>query len=155
MQHLINQIHKRLIKSSKTLATAESCTAGFLSFLLTRLSGSSRYFILGLTAYSNFVKENILNIPASIIRKNGAVSKEVALLMAGNIRKLANADLGIGLTGIAGPTGAVPSKPIGTVFIAISTKNESVCKKCVFKGNRNSIRKQSALKALQLLKDFL
>jgi len=155
MHRVIIQIHKRLIKSSRTLATAESCTAGLLSFLLTRLSASSQYFILGVIVYSNQAKENILKIPASIIRKKGTVSKEVALLMARNIRRLANTDLGIALTGIAGPTGALPSKPIGTVFIAVSTKNKTVCKKFIFKGNRNSVRKQSALKALQLLKTFL
>ena len=155
MQNLINQIHKRLIKNSETVATAESCTAGHLSFLLTRLSGSSQYFILGVTAYSNQAKEDILNIPALTIRKNGAVSKKVALLMAENIRRLAKTDFGIAITGIAGPTGATLSKPIGTVFVSVATKNKTACKKFVFKGNRNSVRRQASLKALQLLKTFL
>lgn len=155
MQNLIDQIHKRLIKNSETVATAESCTAGLLSCLLTRLSGSSQYFIMGLTAYSNQAKEDILSIPALTIHKNGVVSKEVALLMAKNIRKLAKTDFGIAITGIAGPTGATLSKPIGTVFIALVTQNKNICKKFVFKGNRSSIRKQASLKALQLLKTFL
>jgi len=155
MQNLIMQIHKRLLKSGKTLGTAESCTAGLLSSLLTQFSGSSKYFILGLTTYSNQAKENILGIPASIIRKKGAVSQEIALLMAQNVRKLAKTNFGISITGITGPTGGTPQKPVGTVFIAISSKNKNACKKFVFKGNRSTIRKQASLKALQLLKTFL
>jgi len=155
MQHLIIQIHKRLLKSGKTLATAESCTAGLLSSLLTQFSGSSRYFILGVATYSNQAKENILRIPAAIIRKKGAVSKEVGLLMAQSVRKLAKADFGISITGIAGPTGGTPQKPVGTAFISLSTKNKNICKKFIFKGKRNSVRQQAALKALQLLKTFL
>jgi len=155
MQDLILQIHKRLLKSRKTLATAESCTAGMLSCLLTQFPGSSKYFILGVATYSNQSKEDILKIPASLMRKKGAVSQEVTRLMAQNVRELAKADLGISITGIAGPTGATPRKPVGTVFIAISSKNKIACKKFVFKGNRNSVRKQATIKALQLLKTFL
>ncbi|MDD2679987.1 MAG: CinA family protein [Candidatus Omnitrophica bacterium] len=151
MQNLIKQAHKRLLKSGQTVATAESCTAGLLSSLLTLLPGSSRYFILGITTYSNKVKGSVLKVPAALIRKKGAVSKETALLMAQKVRKLAKADLGISITGIAGPDGGTPRKPVGTVFIALSSKNKSSCKKFVFKGNRNSIRKQAAIKALQLL----
>ncbi len=155
MQNIIGQIHKRLIKSAKTIASAESCTGGLLSVLLTQLPGSSQYFILGVTVYSNQTKENILKIPALSIRKYGAVSEKTALAMAQNIRKLAKTDFGIAITGIAGPTGSTASKPIGTVFIALATKNKTVCKKFVFKGNRNSVRKQASLKALQLLKTSL
>lgn len=151
MQNLIKQAHIRLLKSRSTVATAESCTAGLLSALLTQFSGSSAYFILGIATYSNRAKEDILKIPASLIRKNGAVSKEVALLMAQKVRKLAKTDLGISITGIAGPAGATPQKPVGTVFICVSSKNKNTCKKFIFKGNRNSVRKQAALKALQLL----
>jgi PncC family amidohydrolase len=151
MQNLIQQAHLRLLKSGKTVATAESCTAGLLSSLLTQLPGSSRYFILGITSYSNQVKQNVLRIPASAIRRRGAVSKETALLMAQNVRKLAQADLGISITGIAGPGGGTARKPVGTVFIALSAKNKNSCKKFLFKGKRNAIRKQASLKALKLL----
>jgi PncC family amidohydrolase len=152
MPNLIQKIHTFLLKSGKTISTAESCTGGLLSSMLTELSGSSKYFILGVVSYSNAAKTNILNISAGTIQKNGAVSKEVALLMAKNIRKIAKTDFGIGITGIAGPTGGSKDKPLGTVFIAISDKNKSVCKKFVFKGNRWSIQKQAASKALQLLR---
>ncbi len=152
MPSLIKHIHKSLIKASKTIATAESCTGGLLSSFLTQLSGSSQYFTLGVTVYNNQAKRSILKIPASVITKRGAVSKDVASLMAKNIRKITKANFGIGITGIAGPTGATSNKPIGTVFIAVANKNRTICKRFIFHGNRASIRKHSALKALQLLK---
>ena len=155
MQSLIKHIHKALIKSAKTIATAESCTAGLVSGLLTQLSGSSQYFILGVTAYSDQTKKMILKVPASVITRNGAVSKVTASLMAKNIRKIAKTDFGIAITGIAGPTGATLNKPVGTIFIAVAGKNNTLCKRFLFRGNRNSIRKQAALKSLQLLKLFL
>ena len=154
MQNIAGYIHKSLLKTGKTIATAESCSGGILSGLLTQYSGSSRYFILGVVTYSNQTKVNILKIPASTIAKKGAVSKEVASLMAKNIRRIAKTDLGIGITGIAGPTGAMPGKPVGTVFICVTNKNETICKKFIFRGSRASIRKQSALKALDLLRRF-
>ena len=155
MQNLIKQLHTRLLKAGSTVATAESCTAGLLSSLLTKFSGSSLYFILGVATYSNKAKTKVLGIPASTIRKYGAVSKKVALLMAKNVRKLAKADVGMSITGIAGPTGGSLAKPVGTVFIALSSKNKITCKKFIFKGNRNAIRKQANLRALELLNKFL
>ena len=151
MQHLINEIHKRLKKSRKTVAVAESCTAGLLSTLLTQLPGSSQYFILGVVTYSNRAKEAILKIPHSVIVKNGEISKIVATTMAQSIRKIAKTDFGIGITGIAGPTGGLPGIPVGTVFIAVDSKSKKVCKKSLFAGSRTTIRKKSALKALELL----
>ena len=155
MQNIAGYIHKSLLKTGKTIATAESCSGGILSGLLTQSSGSSRYFTLGVVSYSNQAKIRILKIPASTIAKKDEVSQEVASLMAKNIRRIARTNLGIGITGIAGPTGARPGKPIGTVFICVANENKTICKKFIFRGNRVSIRKQSALKALQLLKQIL
>jgi nicotinamide-nucleotide amidase len=155
MKGLIEQIHKTLIKKQKTLAVAESCTGGLVSVLLTQIPGSSQYFILGVVVYSNKTKQTLLKIPARLIAKKGAVSKEVAQKMAQSVRKIAKADFGIGITGIAGPTGGTFKKPVGTVFIAIDGKNKKLCKKFLFKGNRIVIRKKSALKALELLKKIL
>ena len=152
MERIVREIHKLLIKKRKTVAVAESCSGGLLSTYLTSLSGSSWYFILGVIAYSNRSKSNILKIPAQRIVKKGAVSAEVALQMAQQVRKLAHTDFGIGITGIAGPTGGSIQKPIGTVFIAIASKNNSFCKKFCFKGTRAVIRKQAAFKAIALLK---
>jgi len=135
----------------KTIAVAESCTGGLTSYLLTEKSGSSKYFMLGVVAYSNQAKAKILGIPQGLIRKKGAVSSDVALLMAKNVRTIAKTDFGVGITGIAGPTGGSKEKPVGTVFIAIANKDHTVSRKFLFKGNRSSVRKQAALKALKLL----
>jgi len=151
MEYIVTQTHNLLIKNKKSIAVAESCTAGFLSSLLTQIPGSSQYFILGVIAYSNKAKENILKIPAHIIAKKGAVSKNVAKLLAKSVRLMAKTDFGIGVTGIAGPGGGSKEKPVGTVFIAIDTKNKKICKKFNFNGSRSAIRKKTALKALELL----
>jgi len=159
---LLKQIHKKLLRKEKTVAIAESCTGGLLSSFLTRLPGSSNYFLLGVVAYSNKSKEMILGIPLGIIAKYGAVSRQVAICMAQNIRKKIQADFGISITGIAGPVkmlrihGASPaeataSKPVGTVFIALANKNKTLCRKFNFSGNRENIRKKSTREALRLL----
>ncbi len=153
-QHIVEQIHTSLIKNKKTVAVAESCTGGLLSNILTQLSGSSKYFILGIVTYSNKAKENILKIPRQLIAKKGAVSGEVAQKMAQQVRKLAKTDFGIGTTGIAGPTGATAQKPVGTVFMAINSGKKNICKKYHFKGNRAAIRKKAAWKSLELLREL-
>ena len=148
---IVNQIHKSLLKSNQTIAVAESCTGGLLSTLLTDLPGSSKYLILGVVAYNNKVKESILKVPHSILLKNGAVCREVARKMAQSVKKIAKTDFAIGITGLAGPSGGSPQKPVGTVFIAVTDKNKTICKKFLFTGNRSTIRKKSALKALEML----
>ena len=155
MEPLINQIHKLLIKNKKTLAVAESCTGGLLSYLLTSISGSSKYFILGLVVYSNKSKTSILNIPVPTITQKGTVSKEVAERISQSVRKLAKTDFGIGLTGIAGPTGGTIHKPVGTVFISVNSKKQKICQEFHFQGSRKHIQKAAALKALQLLKRLI
>ena len=155
MELNINQIHKLLVKSKKTVAVAESCTSGLLSNFLTQIPGSSKYFILGVVVYSNKAKESILKIPANIIAKRGAVSKNVAELLAKSVRLIAKADFGIGITGIAGPSGGSKEKPVGTVFIAIDSKNKRLCKKFIFTGNRLTVRKKAVLKALELLSGLI
>ncbi len=152
MQPIILQIHKLLIKKQKTLAVAESCTGGLAGAMLTSLSGSSRYFLLGITAYQDLIKQNVLKIPAAVISRKGAVSEEVAQAMARSVRKIARADFGIGITGIAGPTGAAPNKPVGTVWIAVSGRNSTISRVFLFRGNRSRVREQAALKSLTLLK---
>ena len=152
---IIRQIHKLLINKKKTIAVAESCTGGLISAALTSLSGSSRYLILGITSYSNKAKEVVLKIPHSVIKKNGAVSKETAELMAKNVRNIAKAQVGISTTGIAGPTGGTAEKPVGTVFICLSTEGTLRTKKLVLKGNRQSIRKQTLKASLNLIKKYI
>jgi PncC family amidohydrolase len=155
MERLITQIHRVLLRNRFTVAAAESCTGGILSGMLTSISGSSGYFKLGMVVYSNETKKNILKIPEKLIADRGAVSKEVAALMAERIRKLGKTTFGIGITGIAGPTGGTPRKPVGTVFIAVNSVNKSVCRKFNFTGSRSSIRRQAATAALRMLKTLL
>jgi PncC family amidohydrolase len=155
MERIVKQAHMLLIKEQKTIALAESCTGGLLSKLLTDNPGSSKYLILGVTAYSNTAKNKLLKIPASLIVKYGAVSKAVADEMAKKVRKIAKADLGIGITGIAGPTGGTKYKPLGNVFISVQSKNKKTCKEFHFKGTRAEIREKSALEALRLLLDTI
>ena len=148
---ILIKIHNRLLRQGKTIAVAESCTGGLLSGELTKNPGASGYFLLGVVAYSNTSKEKILQIPTKLISKYGAVSRQIAISMANNIRKKSKADLGIGITGIAGPAGSTVNKPVGTVFICLSVKNHNTCRAFSFRGNRQSIRNKATQKALRLL----
>ncbi len=151
LEKIITQVHRQLLLHAKTIAVAESCSGGLLSTLLTQKPGSSAYFLLGVSAYSNKAKSLLLNIPSKAISSSGAVSRKVAILMAQNIRKKINADFALSITGIAGPQGKTATKPIGTVFISLASKNKTFCNLFVFRGNRASVRRQAACAALQLL----
>lgn len=140
-----------LIASNKTLAVAESCSGGLLLHRLTNVSGSSQFLKLGLIVYSNEAKIKLLKIKENLITTQGAVSEDVALAMATNVRKLYQTDYGIGITGIAGPTGGTIMKPIGLVFIAVSSALNTTCFKFLFKGDRNKIKSQSVNQALKIL----
>jgi len=152
---LSHTINKWFVQNRCTLSIAESCTGGLLSNFVTDIPGSSRYFILGVVAYSNGSKISVLKIPKHIIVENGAVSAEVAEGMAKSIRRIADTDFGIGITGIAGPGGGTQSNPIGTVFIAIDSANKKICRRFSFKGIRITIKRKTSLKALELLKRCL
>lgn len=143
---------KLLLKKKKTLSIAESCTGGLLANRITDIPGSSRYFLIGLTVYSNASKNKVLNIPLDKIKKYGAVSKQVAKAMAKNVRLLAKSDIGIGISGIAGPGGGTKKKPVGLVYIALSTKNKTICKEYRFLGQRNIIKYKATQAALDMIR---
>ena len=151
LSRILKLSHNKLISRKQTISVAESCTGGLVSSLLTKHPGASAYFILGAVVYSNKAKEKILGIPKKTIAKYGAVSGEVAILMAKNIRRKINTDFGISITGIASPVRAITTKSVGTVFIALSAKNKTLCRSFLFRGSRESIRKHSALEAIRLL----
>ena len=153
--HIEQKIAKLLTQKQETLAVAESCTGGLLANRLTNIPGSSRFFQFGIVAYANEAKMKLLNLPQKTIRKFGAVSPQVAELMAKRVRKLLKCDFGIGITGIAGPTGATKNKPIGLVYAAISTNKETKSFKFIFKGTRATIKSLAATKALRLLLKFI
>jgi len=113
-----------------SLSVAESCTGGLVKHRITNVSGSSDYFLGGVVVYHNDVKQKLLGVPDQVLRDFGAVSKETATHMAQGVRKLFSSDIGVGVTGIAGPTGGTPSKPVGLVYLALSTpesKNSHTC----------------------------
>ena len=153
--HLDQKIAKFLTVNKKTLATAESCTGGLLAHTLTNIPGSSLFFLLGLVAYDNQAKVKLLKIPPQTIIKYGAVSQQTASLMARHIRSLLKTDLGIGITGIAGPGGGSAKKPVGLVFISISNSKKTITKRFLFKGSRLSIKKQAMTASLRILAQVL
>jgi nicotinamide-nucleotide amidase len=136
-----------------TLAVAESCTGGLLAQRLTSISGSSRYFLGGAVVYSNELKTAMAGVPAKLINEHGAVSREVALALAAGIRKKTDASFGVGVTGVAGPTGGTQEKPVGLVFIAVSdgTNPDEVIERR-FPGDRERIRWFASQQALDLLR---
>ena len=137
----------KLEKANMKVATAESCTGGLISKLLTDEPGVSEVFDCGVCSYANIIKENILGVSSKDLSEKGAVSPEVAAQMAQGVRKLAKADLGLSTTGIAGPSGGSEEKPVGTVFIGISTKNKTEVIKADFSANFNNRDKNRQLAA--------
>ena len=135
-----------------TLAVAESCTGGMVAERITSVPGSSRFFLGGAVVYSNELKTLFADVPPLMIAAHGAVSKEVALALAENIREICNADIGLGVTGIAGPTGGTEEKPVGTVWIAVTdgAKHEVVQRR--FPGDRERIRRWTSQQALDLVR---
>lgn len=144
-----------LINSNLTLSTAESCTGGNLAHLITSISGSSAYYKGSVIAYANETKAEVLGIPEEIIEAYGAVSEEVAKLMAENVREKLNTDVGIATTGIAGPNGGTSAKPVGTVWLAFADKNKTVAKKLVFTNSRENNIQLFSVYALNLLRIML
>jgi PncC family amidohydrolase len=138
-----------------TVAVAESCTGGKLGDMLTDVPGSSDYFLGGVISYSNDAKSNLLGVDGKTLKAKGAVSEEVAIQMAAGARRQLQADVGVGITGIAGPTGGTLTKPVGLVYVAISSSKSSKCSRCVFKGSRSEIKTQSANRALEMLREFV
>ena len=151
----LKDVTNLLLRNKKTIAVAESCSGGLISHSLTNISGSSKYFKLGIVLYSNQSKSRILKIKEKEIKTHGAVSQRIAYLMAKKVKQLAKTDIGVSTTGIAGPTGGSPKKPVGTVFIGIANKNSVRVKKFHFKGNRLKIKNQTKNKALLLIKQCL
>ncbi len=152
---LAEDVGKLLRSKGLTVSVAESCTGGRLGDMLTDVPGSSDYFRGGVISYSNDAKINLLGVNSKTLKAKGAVSEEVAIQMAAGARTKLGADIGIGITGIAGPAGGTVAKPVGLVYVAVSSITSSECSKNLFKGSRSSIKDQSAQKALEMLGEFL
>ena len=144
------QIQELCVRRGLTLAVAESCTGGLLGGSLTALSGSSVYFLGGVIAYSNHLKSAILNVPDLVLESEGAVSRAVAEAMAKGVTIVTGADCGISVTGVAGPTGGTPEKPVGTVWVGIHVPTVSPSRLFNFSGDRESVRQQAVEAALEM-----
>ncbi len=154
-ENLETVVAKKLWEKKLTLALAESCSGGFLSHRLTNIQGSSLYFKAGLVTYSNEAKSHILGVDAALIEEHGAVSAEVASSMARQARRVCFADIGLSITGIAGPGGGTAHKPVGLTYIAMDTGAGLLCRDYEFWGSRAEIKERASQTALYLLWRYL
>lgn len=148
-------VGKLLVTKGLTLAVAESCTGGLICQKLTNTPGSSAYLLGGVVSYANTLKSIYLGVSVELLNSCGAVSREVAEVMAVGVREKSGADIGLAVTGIAGPDGGSSEKPVGTVYIAIATSDENWVTKFHFLGDREQIREISAQSGLDLIRKYL
>jgi PncC family amidohydrolase len=137
------------------LSVAESCTGGLLGHRLTNVPGSSDYFTGGVVVYSYAAKERLLNLEHETLVEHGAVSEQIALDMARGVRRLLQTDLALAITGIAGPGGAMPGKPVGLVYIALVAHDVQACRQFVWQSDREGNKALSAQAALEMLVEYL
>lgn len=146
---------QELLKRNATMSIAESCTGGFASHLITQNSGSSAYYPGSVVTYSYDIKTSVLGVPSELLWQQGAVSEDVVKHMANRVRRQMNTDFGLAISGIAGPGGATKDKPVGTVWIAVCSNNETVTKCYHLKGNRQQNIERSSLLGLELLRKLV
>ncbi|MBI3546871.1 MAG: CinA family protein [Gammaproteobacteria bacterium] len=149
-------VSQELNRQKLMLATAESCTGGWVAELITSIAGCSEWFDRGFVAYTNLAKREMLGVPTTILSRYGAVSEQAARAMAEGALKHSHAQVALSITGIAGPSGGTPEKPVGTVCLAWAGKNrDTKSHKHIFSGDREAVRRQSVAAALQGLLDFI
>ncbi len=153
MESLLQQIAAALLEKNRTLATAESCTGGLVGAALTGLPGSSAWYLGGIIAYSNALKTRLLGVPLKIIGTHGAVSPETARAMAEGAREQTGADFAVAVTGIAGPDGGTPEKPVGLVYMAVTGLEKTAEFEHRFSGTRADIRAAATEAALHHVLD--
>ncbi|HKE88254.1 MAG TPA: competence/damage-inducible protein A [Vicinamibacterales bacterium] len=144
-----------LVAQGLRIGVAESCTGGLITSRLTDVPGSSRYVDASIVTYSNDSKHHLLGVPSSLIEQHGAVSEPVAIAMADGIRRRAPADIGVGVTGIAGPSGGTPEKPVGTVVVAVATASDQRVRTFRFHGERAQVKFQAVQSALDMVRRML
>ncbi len=148
-------VGKMLVDKNLTLATAESCTGGYLSHLITSVSGSSAYFMGGVVAYSNEIKMRQLNVPASILEEHGAVSEATVRAMVTGVLDLLKTDIAVSISGIAGPTGGTAEKPVGTIWMAVGNKDQIKTRKINLGKDRVRNIQYTGVSALNLIRQFI
>ena len=150
---LEQEVASLLLSLKITIAVAESCTGGLICHRLTNISGSSDYLEMGVVTYSNRSKIDLLGVPQQLISAHGAVSEACVLAMARGVKRLAGTDLGLSVSGIAGPTGGTPDKPVGTVHMALASNQDVQCWKYYFTGSRSDIKHKATQQALTHIRD--
>jgi nicotinamide-nucleotide amidase len=155
LEELASQVGDRLVSRNESLATAESCTGGWVSMLVTAITGSSAWFDRGFVSYSNEAKQEMLAVDKQIIEIHGAVSEETARSMVQGAIENSNAQVGLSITGIAGPGGGTIDKPVGTVCFGWMVDGQCDTETCHFSGDRNQVREQSVRHVLTTLLDRL
>jgi len=152
----LEEVTCRLLMEKKlTIATAESCTGGLLAEKITRIPGISQCFNMGVITYSNEAKQKILGVSGETLNKYGVVSSQTVIEMARGIQKYSNADIGVAITGIAGPGGGTATKPVGLVYVGISTRKECWYNELHLSGNRERIRELTTMNALDMVRRYL
>ena len=154
-ERLPDMVGQMLCARGYTISCAESCTGGLLTSTLTDVPGSSAYVMGSVVSYSNDVKSRILHVAEETLAAHGAVSPETARAMAEGVRDLMQTDVGVGITGIAGPGGSSPEKPVGLVYIAVSTLGKTSVEKNVFSGVRAEIKRAAVNKALAMVQEMI
>ncbi len=149
------ELGRLLMQRGLKIAVAESCTGGLIANRITDIAGSSNYFETGMVTYSNRAKELFLSVPHDLIASKGAVSREVAGAMAEGVRNATGTDIGLAVTGIAGPGGGSEAKPVGTVYIGLAAPGRALVRGYHFNGDRMSIKRQTADEALNLAISYL
>lgn len=155
MERLEEIVGRGLLQKGWSIACAESCTGGLLTSRLTDVAGSSAYVKGSVVAYSNEIKARLLGVSEETLRVYGAVSEQTAAEMSEGIRKTIGVDVGVGITGIAGPGGGTAEKPVGLVYISVSGKDGTVVQEHHFRGTRSEIKQQSAEHALSLISNYI
>ena len=152
---ILDGVHERLTETRQTVSVAESCTGGLLGAALTDRPGSSSYFLGGIQAYANPVKEQLLGVDHETLASVGAVSEEVASEMALGIQRLTGSDWAVSTTGIAGPDGGTEDKPVGTVWVSVADSVGVFSQKLSLDGSRSEIRDRTVIEALSMLLERL
>ncbi|KPK68593.1 hypothetical protein AMJ87_11655 [candidate division WOR_3 bacterium SM23_60] len=152
---VLTSLARQLLRKKLTISVCESCTGGMLGSMITDRPGSSKYFVGGIIAYSNEVKRKVIGVKPATLRKYGSVSAEVVKEMARGVRRKLITDIGIAITGIAGPAGGSKKKPVGLVYLGVASKQKVSVKMLLLKGSRDTIRKKACTEALYLLIDCL
>lgn len=150
-ERLLTMLAQRGLK----IATAESCSGGLLAAAITDIPGASRVFDCGIISYADAIKMRLLGVPEQTLRQYGAVSEQTALAMLSGLLRLSSADLGLAVTGIAGPEGGSADKPVGLVYIAVGSAHRMRTRRFLFAGNREVVRQQTVETALHMAAEFL